>query len=229
MTAPAALSRTAPTRPPRRVALPPGPPDAGGPAAAGARSSGPPGAGTLPDAAAGELVSGVTKRWGPHALTEARAREFGLDLLRVPTTEPAAGWVQRAACRGAPSPVADQLTEALSQLAASELVGRLCSACPVRTECFEMGRTTGGHGVWGGIVLREGQLAPWRTATERSRKMPAETTVLDGKMPAETTVLDGKMPAETTVAEPPNRRRGQRPQPRRLTRARRRGRHAPVA
>lgn len=218
---------------------------------------------------AGELVSGVTARWGPHHLTEARAREFGLDLLRWPLDEPAAGWEQDAACRGVDSEVADQLSEVLSQLAATELVSRWCAACPVRTECLATGRTTGGHGVWGSIVLREGHVAPWRTATERSRRAkltePTETTVpieetentvpiedtvpieetvpaeitelIDGKMPAEITVptettvsaeitelIDGKMPAEITM-----RRRGQRPQPHRLTRARRRGRHAPVA
>jgi len=192
----------------------------------------------------GELVGGVTKRWGPHALTEARARELGLDLVRWPLDEPAEGWEQDAACRGVDSEVADQLTDVLSQFAATEVIGRWCAACPVRTECFETGRTTGGHGVWGGIVLREGRAAPWRTAAERSRRaklieetentVPIEET--ENTLPTEDAVpieeTENTLPTEDAVpieetentlpAEPPMRRRGQRPQPRRLTRAQRR-------
>jgi len=266
------------------------------------------GPGERPPDASGVRVDGVTMRWGLHQLTAARAREFGIDLLRWPLDEPAAGWQQRAACAGVDSEVADQLTECLSQSAATELVRHLCSACAVRTACFEMGRTTGGHGVWGGVVLHAGRVAPWRTATEklaaklartaelatedatveiigitedmtqieelerpkaaermeagvtlgpagprvakamRGERGPRSDDVAAGavgmsrvttggtEIPAlvgkETASVTSRSPRELHLRELPAetpRRRGQRSQPRRLSRARRRGRHAPVA
>jgi len=176
---------------------------------------------------AGAPVGGATRGWRPHRDTEARARELGIDLLRWPLQPPALGWEQAAACRDVSSSVADQLSECLSQAAATELVGSFCSVCPVRTQCFETGRTTGGFGIWGGISLREGRVATWRTVAERSRRSTAEITEpIDDTSPAEITAATEDT---ATTYTPPERRRGQRPQPRRLSRARRRGRHAPAA
>ncbi len=186
---------------------------------------------------AGELEAGVTKRWGPAAHTEARARQLGVDLRHWPTTKPPTGWRDDAACRGADSDVADALTGALSQAGATELVTRWCSRCPVLQECFTDGRATRGHGVWGGIVLREGRVATWRTAAERSgEREPRSADVAAGavgmsRVTAEILqVADDTAPVEdaelvgTAPIEAPKRRRGQRVQPRRRTRAERRRR-----
>lgn len=170
-------------------------------------------AGEPPDVA-GQLVDGVTAKWGPHAMTLDRARDLGLDLVRWPLDEPAPGWEREAACRGCDSEVADQLTEALSQFAATPLVSRLCSSCPVRTECFAMGRSTAGHGVHGGVVLQGGRVAPWRTAVERAGR--ARLTEANEEISTEITSPNEEISTEV--------RRGQRVQPHRLTRARRRGR-----
>ncbi len=123
-----------------------------------------------------ELVGGITKRWRPHERTARRANDLGLDLRRWPTEEPAAGWQQDASCRGVDNEVADALSDCVSQTAATELVGRFCSSCPVRVECFEAGRATRGWGVWGGIAIREGRIATWRTAAERSRRAASAET-----------------------------------------------------
>ncbi len=158
---------------------------------------------TQPAKVAEPTRGGETWKWQPNVRTSQRAAALGVDLRAWPIDEPEPGWQDRAACKAVDSVIADAMTECLSQVAASGLVSQYCARCPVVGECFATGRATKGHGLWG-IVLRDGRIATWRTATERSRKMPAETT----------------------KAEPPNRRRGQRVQPRRLTRARRRSRRA---
>jgi len=165
-------------------------------------------------------VGGGTRGWGLHQLTEARARDLGLDLVRWPVDEPPAGWEQDAACAGVDSEVADELSECLSQLAATKSVSRWCSVCPVIRQCFETGRTTGGHGVWGSIVLRDGRVAPWQTATERVRRAK-ETAPTDGTVMAEMTE-----PTEITeqLAAASAAPRRQRRQPRKRTRSQRRSR-----
>lgn len=152
-----------------------------------------------------ELVAGVTARWRPHQHTEARATELGLDLRRCPIEEPPREWRDDAACRGVSREVADQMGECLSQRQATELVRDFCSTCMVRQQCYDAGRATRGYGVWGGLVLREGRVATWRTAKERRVGMDTET-------------IEETMPTEVEQ----QRRRGQRVQPRRLTRAKRR-------
>lgn len=218
MTAAAAVSRAGPPEPAhhdRHVASGPG-----------ERLPEPPGP-------PGELVDGVTARWRPHQFTEARAQALGVDLRRWPIVAPAPGWQEDASCRGTSVEVADAMSDCLSQRQASELVGRLCASCPVRQECFDFGRATRGWGFHGGIVLREGRVAIWRTAAERSRRAeateptePPENTayILPYILPTESTYI---LPTESTYTlptEPPKRRRGQRSQPRHLSRARRRGR-----
>ncbi len=181
----------------------------------------------------------MTKRWRPHQHTQRRANDLGVDLRRWPLEQPHPGWHDAAACRRAPSEVANAMGDLLSQAQATELVEHWCQKCPVRQACFETGRALKGHGLWGAIVLREGKVATWRTAAERSRTSPSEIPQVadDDTAPAENTVQISdavagtiELEAENAVQiEPPKRRRGQRSQPRRLTRARRRGRHAPVA
>ncbi len=126
------------------------------------------------------------------------------------------------------------MSDCLSQRQASELVARLCSSCPVRQQCFDFGRATRGWGLHGGIVLREGRVAIWRTAAERSRRAEetAPIEIIEETVPIE--ITEETVPIEITAlteiteiteeTEPPKRRRGQRSQPRHLSRARRRGR-----
>lgn len=210
MTAPAALGRRWTPEPAERVAEPP---DLEGEPAAPVAETRPPGP---PEAVDGVLVDGVTARWGLHQLTESRARSLGVDLLRWPLAEPAAGWQQDAVCRGVDSSVADQLSEVLSQFAGTKLVSRWCSVCPVIRQCFETGRTTGGHGVWGGLALRDGRIAPWQTATERVRR--AKDIVPNEDISTEIPTSPNE---DISPNEAPNLCRRQRAQPRRRTRAQR--------
>lgn len=157
-------------------------------------------------------------RWGPNQLTERRARELGVDLRHWPSEPPSPGWEDEAACRGVPSAVADTLTGQLSQAAATELVGRWCARCPVIQQCYATGRATHGFGVWGGIVLREGRVATWRTATERARRPATEDISTEIITPPAEIIT----PPTEIISTTTKRGRGQRVQPRRLTRSRRR-------
>jgi len=183
------------------------------------------------DPDAGDLEDGVTKRWRPHQHTQRRANDLGVDLRRWPLEEPQPGWQDDAVCRRAPSEVANAMGDLLSQAQATELVTRWCQECPVRQACFETGRALKGHGLWGGVVLREGRVATWRTAAERSRRArDTETTKLvssENILPiaTETTELVSSEPTELVSSEPTEQhRRGQRPQPRKFSRAARRSR-----
>jgi len=209
MTMPATRSRAEPTEP--------APPDHCGAGTPGDRLPEPPDA-------VGDLVDGVTARWRPHERTEARARLLGVEIRRWPTTKPSATWRDDAAFRGVDVAVADAMVEARSQAEATALVGRFCSSCPVASACFDSGRSTHSYGIWGGIVLTGGRIAGWRpVAKGRTALAEAieETALTENILPSEATALtEIIMPIEP--AEPPRGRRGQRPQPRRLTRAQRR-------
>lgn len=203
VTAPAAVLAAEPAEP--------APPDHCGAGTSGDRLPEPPDA-------VGDLVDGVTARWRPHERTEARARELGLDLRRWPTTEPPGSWRDDAACRGVAVAVADAMVEVRSQVDASELVSRFCSSCPVRVECFATGRATRGYGLWG-IVLTGGRIAGWRTVRTSLAEASEATEPTEITMPIEPTEITMQTePTYTTTI----RRRGQRAQPRRRTRAKRR-------
>lgn len=77
-------------------------------------------------------------------------------------------WTIDAACAGVDEIDAHTLTESLNQQDAAEVVGRLCSRCPVREVCLEAGRSSLAWGVWGGYVLVDGWLAPEHPAKPRT-------------------------------------------------------------
>ena len=69
-------------------------------------------------------------------------------------------WQDHAACRAVGIEGADLMTEATFQRAASYVAARFCRRCPVAYACLTFGRATHGYGLWGGLVLRGGQVAP---------------------------------------------------------------------
>ena len=112
-------------------------------------------------------------------------REEALGLPPRPSTHrgqrreiPDLRWQVKAACVSADETDAHTLTEALTQQDAAEIVGRLCSRCPVRAVCLETGRASLAWGVWGGYVLTDGWLAPDRPAKPKpARLAPVELEV----------------------------------------------------
>lgn len=69
-------------------------------------------------------------------------------------------WQRRAACRDATTADSEALTEADSQTAARPLADYYCAVCPVVLACLTAGRATRATGVWGGVALGDGKLAP---------------------------------------------------------------------
>lgn len=117
-----------------------------------------------------------------------------------------------AACAGAPVAGVVAMTDAGVQADAVEVVERYCERCPVRIACAEVGRSGHEYGVWGGLVLRRGWLAP-----EGGRDRPAVEVPTIGAP----TIGAPAVEATTPEVEP----RGQRVQPvRRHSRSRRRRR-----
>lgn len=121
------------------------------------------------------------------------------------------GWHNLAACRDPEPEDAETFVEARSQAEAADLVEVYCNGarpCPVRARCVLFGRTTHGSGVYGGVVLVDGFLAPERPPTPRRPRRLA-------------TAPEPEQPEPTE--QPKAKATGQRGQPRRaLSRARRR-------
>ena len=130
----------------------------------------------------------------------ARRRALRLGRRTRPIT-PSMDWQLDAACQSVPATVSDAMTDATHQSDATELAEVWCAGCPVRAQCLEAGMATGGYGLWGGVVLVQGRKAP--------RDRHAALKVVPDPMPA-------------TPAAEPAPAGGQRWQPRRLPRAKRR-------
>lgn len=85
-------------------------------------------------------------------------------------------WTDEAACRAAGPKAAQAMREAELQVDTEHLAAAWCSTCPVRERCLEVGRETHAWGLWGGVVLRQGRLAPARLPVPEA---PAVETLAD--------------------------------------------------
>lgn len=66
-------------------------------------------------------------------------------------------WQLDARCREVSDEVSERLVEARRQEDVADLVGSLCSSCPVATACLEAGQEWKAGGTWGGRVLDDGE------------------------------------------------------------------------
>lgn len=168
--------------------------------------------------------------------------EAALGLPARPTSpkRPEMGdWVHEAACATRPEL---GMTEVERQADAADLVAGYCDACPVRRACLTEGRTAHGSGVYGGLVLDDGHLARdtsryadafhdpsvWLAPAPSLEVVPDDLeTTSDPEATKGTTSTDPEhtpTPEATSTDPKTTSTPGQRWQPKRRTRARRRGR-----
>lgn len=67
---------------------------------------------------------------------------------------------EHATCRDVDPATSEAMVEASTQRDGLALAAELCARCPVARLCLSLGRATAASGLWGGAVLRAGQLAP---------------------------------------------------------------------
>ncbi|WP_191563453.1 WhiB family transcriptional regulator [Janibacter melonis] len=157
------------------------------------------------------------------------ARERALGLPKRPKWTPKVpdlSWQGEAACASVDSPTSRRLIDAEAQADVADLVTELCRPCLVREECLLAGREMHGAGTWGGYVLEDGHLAPDerpKVARILEPRSSAVQRLTDDNLVAKRTPTT-TAPAPSTEAEPPRTKGGQRWQPKRRSRARRRGR-----
>lgn len=176
-----------------------------------------------------------TKTEKTLATRRRNAIETALDLPerpRSPERDEMGDWVHRAACATRPDL---GMTEIERQADAAELVAAYCDRCPVRRACLTEGRAAHGSGLYGGLVLDDGHLAKdaWRFVDAFLdpgvwlAPTPALEVVPDdlGATKKPEFRATKKPEFETTSTDPEAAStKGQRWQPKRRTRARRRGR-----
>lgn len=105
------------------------------------------------------LTSAQRARLGPVAVAILDGRPF--PPRRQQTARLTAGalrtLVDHAVCSTADT---ETMTEATTQAAGQRAASRLCARCPVAYGCLAVGRATAASGLWGGVVLDDGRVAP---------------------------------------------------------------------
>lgn len=71
-------------------------------------------------------------------------------------------WQDDAACQHVEDAASDRLTSATMSGDVDGLIDAYCRRCPVARECLQAGQEWRADGVWGGVVLNDGKVAPVR-------------------------------------------------------------------
>lgn len=99
------------------------------------------------------------KRLGTVGASVVAGRPLPPRLRSVPPGAELADLHARAACADVEPLTSSVMLDATSQDDGAGVVERLCAWCPVAWECLVIGRLTAASGVWGGVVLIDGNLA----------------------------------------------------------------------
>jgi hypothetical protein len=71
-------------------------------------------------------------------------------------------WHEEALCKGQPQRAFFPMPKYSERYQAARLAPArmFCDRCPVRSDCLAEGVATRSHGVWGGVLLRFGEVVP---------------------------------------------------------------------